>query len=326
MVGAERRSVAEACARVKTPPASVLVTGASGLLGANAVSVGSQRPRAVTAASRRALSAPEGVRAVGLDIQDETRVSDVLRTLQPAWVLHCAALTDVDACERDPERAHHINARATRSLAEAARDVGARVLYVSTDSVFDGQRGGYEESDPPSPINEYARSKLAGEEAVLAVSASNLVVRTNLYGWNAQPKKSLAEWVLGRLESGLEVPGFTDVVFAPLEASTLSGLLFDMMDRNLSGLYHLGSANAVTKYAFAQLVADAFGFDLNHVLGASVADVSFAAPRPRNTSLDSARCANALGRSLPTVAEGVRTMRDLQDAGWRATLKATVQP
>ena len=195
----------------------ILVTGASGLLGANLVLTALDRGMPVMAVSNRVPFRHPDAESASLDVRDADAVRAVVARVRPDVVVHTAALTDVDACEGDPALAHAVNAHAPGVLARAAAEAGARLVHVSTDAVFDGQRGGYTEADPTSPVNVYARTKLDGERAVLAASPDHLVVRTTLFGWNAQPKKSLAEWVLGRLDAGERVPGFTDAVFAPLE-------------------------------------------------------------------------------------------------------------
>jgi dTDP-4-dehydrorhamnose reductase len=136
--------------------------------------------------------------------------------MRPAWIVHCAAATNVDWCESHPVECMRVNAEAAGALARAARSIGARLVYISTDSVFDGVSGGYRETDPVSPVNHYARSKASGESAVLDEIPDALVLRTNIYGWNLQSKHSLAEWALARLEGGEVVPGFRDVSFSPL--------------------------------------------------------------------------------------------------------------
>ena len=305
---------------------TTLVTGASGLLGANLCLVAADRGHQVAAVSNQTpVHVSPGV-SVQLDLCEGEAVEEQISRLRPDLIVHCAALTDVDACETDRARAFAVNAEATRGLAHAAVRVGARMVTVSTDAVFDGEVGGYVEGDQTAPVNVYAESKLAGERGTLDASPDHLVVRTTLFGWNAQPKRSLAEWVLARLESGDRVPGFTDAVFAPLEASTLGGLLLDLAEGGATGVWHLGSCDGVTKYDFARTVATVFGFDPDRVDEARMHDVDFRAMRPPRTALDSRRAAAHLGRDLPTVADGIRRMRALRNSGWVDRLSASVTP
>jgi dTDP-4-dehydrorhamnose reductase len=195
------------------------------------------------------------------------------------------------------------------------------MVYVSTDAVYPGTRGGYGEDDETGPVNEYARSKLRGEDAVRAAGPRHLVVRANLFGWNAQPKQSLAEWVLARLEAGDDVPGFTDVWFNPLEAGTLAETLLDLAAGPRRGTVNAGAADRVSKHDFARTVAEVFGHDPARVRAASAAEVAFRAPRPRDTSMDVSRLAAWLGRTPPTVRAGVERFRRQRDGGFLDRLK-----
>lgn len=301
-----------------------LITGASGLLGANlALQWGEAGADLVGLYHTHPVRSP-GFAAYPVDLTDEAAVRAIVRATAPDWVVHCAAATDVDWCEAHPVAAHRINAEGAGVVAAAARDAGAGLIHISTDAVFDGARGGYSESDEPSPANAYARSKLAGERAVLAAHPAALVVRTTIFGWNAQPKRSLAEWALGRLEAGEDVPGWVDVFFNPLLVNDLADLLLAAMERGLRDVIHLAGGGALSKYAFAQAVARTFGYDEGRVRPTSVDDVSFAAPRPRNTTLAVDRACDALGRPMPTIEAGLARFKQLRDTGFVNRLKQFV--
>lgn len=300
----------------------LVVTGASGLLGASLCLLARERGLAVTALYGRHPFHAEGIDSRPLELADEAGMDAVLDEARPRWVVHCAAATGVDWCEDHPEDADRINADASGALARAAARVGAKLAYVSTDSVFDGERGGYTEDDEPAPLNAYARSKLRGEHRVREALSGALVLRTNLYGWNAQPKQSLGEWVLGRLEAGTPFPGFADVAFAPLLANDLAEMILGLLERGVAGTLHLAASDAVSKYDFARAIAEEFGHDPGLVTPARAADAAFRAPRPRDTSLAAARAAAALGRSMPTVRQGLGRFRALRDGGYVNLLKS----
>jgi dTDP-4-dehydrorhamnose reductase len=192
---------------------------------------------------------------------------------------------------------------------------------MSTDSVFDGQSGDYQESDAPRPLNHYAASKLAAEAVVQALLPDHLIVRANIFGWNAQPKSSLAEWVLGRLEAGEQVPGFTDAVFAPLLVNTLADIMLAMLMRPASGLYHVASRNAVSKYEFALTLATVFGLP-DGLVKPTLVGTSLKTLRPRNTTLDTRKFRRDIGIALPAVSEDVQRFRLLRDTGFVDRLKA----
>jgi dTDP-4-dehydrorhamnose reductase len=254
----------------------------------------------------------ESVRA---DLTDAAVVGELMRRWRPRWVLHCAALTDVDYCEDHPDEAERINVEMSRLLAEAAGQVGAGFAYISTDSVFDGKRGGYSEDDAPNPLNVYAATKLKGEEAVRSALPRALILRTNFYGWSLQHKQSLSEWVIERLEARDPFPGFQDVVFNPLLVNDLSSLVIEMMDRGLHGLYHLGCDRPCSKYEFAVALARVFGLDASIVVPGFLEARPMRATRPRSTWLRTDRVREALGRPVPGLEEGLRRLRHFRDTG-----------
>lgn len=299
----------------------ILVTGASGLLGANVVLSAQKRGRKVVGLYHRHAVHLPGTELVGADLTQESEIRRVFDYVRPTAVVHCAAATNVDWCEENPAEAHKINATVSAGIAENASRLGARLLYVSTDSVFDGTRGDYAEADRPSPVNIYAQTKLQGEQEVLSQWPEAAIARVNLYGWNAQNKQSLAEWILSQLLSGKTVTGFTDTIFCPILANDLAEILLAMLDRDLSGLYHVAGSEAVSKYEFARRVASAFGLNPAQVVPTLMAEARLKAPRPRNTSLRTEKICAALGRSMPDVDSGLRRFAQLQTEGYVERLK-----
>jgi dTDP-4-dehydrorhamnose reductase len=293
----------------------VLVTGASGLLGANLVLTLLDSGFDVAAASRRWLLRGTGIDAYRLDLDDPPVPEHLVAKVRPRWVIHCAALTDLDRCEDRPCEAERTNVDMSRRLAEAAARYGARFIYISTDSVFDGSRGGYSEADPPNPVNQYARSKLLGELAVREALPQSLIVRVNIFGWNAQPKRGLAEWILDQLEKSQPFPGFQDVVFNPLLVNDLGDILVRIMRSSLAGLFHLGSEEHWSKFEFARGIAEVFGLDPRLVRPAALAETPLRTPRPRITTLSTGRAQAALAMPMPSLWDSLERFRRFREAG-----------
>jgi dTDP-4-dehydrorhamnose reductase len=299
----------------------IAVTGALGLLGANLVVENATRGCRTLALARKEFPDWPLVQSACCDLRDVGRLSAILEQEQPASIVHCAALTNVDWCESNPEAAKELHVDVSRELAAIARQIGAKFVYISTDSVFDGETGGYFETDPTNPLNVYARTKLAGEVAVVEAYPDSLLIRTNLYGWNLQLKNSLAEWVLGKLESSTSFPGFQDVIFNPLLVNDLADLILEMLAGDFTGLYHVAASDACSKFEFAVRLASVFGLNGNLIQPASSADIHFKARRPGNTSLDTSRFVKALGRRTPTVLEGLQRFQGLRASGFVGRLK-----
>ncbi len=290
----------------------ILVTGASGLLGANFIQVARVAGRPLVAQFHQHPIEDPGMTSIAADLTDAGAVVGLFEQARPAWVVHCAAAANVDWCEQNPDQAHRINVEASRKVAREARRAGARLVHISTDTVFDGVHGSYAEDDLVSPINVYARTKADAEIAVCQELGSALIVRTTFYGSTPQPKPNVGEWLVNELSAGRSVMGFTDMIFSPLLVDQLSGLLLEMMDRCAPGVYHVAASDSCTKYDFARRMARAFRLDESLVRPLTCDEVPRPARRPRNVSLDTGKIGRALGRKMPTVDEGIAAFRDLR--------------
>jgi dTDP-4-dehydrorhamnose reductase len=230
-------------------------------------------------------------------------------------------LANLDACEAEPERAVQLNTELPGRLAEyvargGARPGAMRLVHISTDSVFDGQRGGYREEDATNPLGIYAQTKLAGERAVLDANPEAIVARVNLFGWGITGRRSLAEFFYNNLTAGNRVMGFTDVYFCPILANDSAGVLEKMLSLRLSGLYHLVGADCLTKYDFGIAVARLFGLDERLVQPASLQQGGLRAARSPKLSLSTEKLAQALGESLPNLSTGLEHLYTLYQQGY----------
>lgn len=301
--------------------ARILVTGASGLLGSNLVLEAAGRHETVAVTHTHPVRL-EGIVVLQTDLSTARGAEAAVRKARPEWVIHCAAATNLDACEADPALAFRLNRDMAGAVAAAARGMGARLMHISTDAVFDGEIGGYNEEAAPRPINVYGRSKLAGEEAVREAHPQAAIVRTNLYGWNAQAKVSLAEWFLSNLAAGRRCLGFTDVFFTPLLVNDLARVLLDMLEAELQGVFHVAGEECLSKHAFGQRVARVFGLEESLIDPGRVEQANLAAPRPKRLCLNSGRIEQALGIRLPSADAGLLRFRQLREQGFVQRLKA----
>lgn len=308
-------------------PVRILITGASGLLGLNlALSAAGAHEIFGVTHHHRLHNAPFHV--LQADLLAPGALERLLDTVQPDYVIHCAALANLDDCEADPDLAHRLNAELPGRLAALVAKGGARVeptrlVHISTDAVFDGVRGDYDEQDAPNPLGVYARTKLAGEQAVAAANPQAIIARVNLFGWSLMGRRSLAEFFFNNLSAGKQVMGFTDVYFCPLLANDLAGLLVGMLEKRLSGVYHVVSRTATSKYDFGVAVARRFGLDENLITPALVAASGLKAARSPNLNLRTVRLQAALGEeTLPSWQEGLARFYELYRRGYPQMLKA----
>ncbi len=236
----------------------ILVTGASGLLGINLALEASRDHQVFGLVNDHRLHTA-AFQVVDGDLLIPGTAERLLDEIQPDWVIHCAALANLDACEADPARARQLNTEVPRLLAELVGRGGARLLHVSTDAVFDGLRGDYTEEDIPSPVGVYSQTKLAAEQAVSQANPQAIIARVNLFGYSLTSKRSLGEFFLYNLQAGKQVMGFTDVIFCPLLANDLAQIFIEMLTLELTGLYHVVSSDYLSKYEFGVRLARCFG-------------------------------------------------------------------
>jgi len=238
-----------------------------------------------------------------------------IATLAADVIIHCAALADIDQAEQHPQLAEKLNTQVPGVIGQAAKACGAQLVHISTDSVFDGKRGDYRETDAPNPINTYARTKLAGEQAVAAAYPEALIARVNFYGWSASGQRSLAEFFYYHLRTEQTVNGFTDVFFSPLYVNHLAQLLLLMVEKGLSSLYHVFSPQATSKYAFGVSLARQFELDESLINPVSFADAGLSTPRPLNLSMNTDKLQAELDAPLPSEQAGLQALYEDALAG-----------
>lgn len=284
----------------------ILITGGSGLLGSSVVAAASRSYDVTTTYHSNPVSFT-GTNCIEVDLTDDEQY-DIFASSDIDAIVHCAALTDVDQCEEQPSVAYSHNVDVTQMLVDIAADADARFVYISTDAVFNGKGQFYAESDEPDPINVYGETKREAERRVLSAHHDSVVVRTNIYGWNMTNSQSLAEWILGRLRDDRTVPGFASVYFTPIYTGHLADCILELLERDLSGIYHVTGTERCSKYEFARIVAEVFDLETSLVTKASISDQELSAPRGRDTSLSTDKAQRVLNCTLPDVRTGVQRM------------------
>jgi dTDP-4-dehydrorhamnose reductase len=281
----------------------VLITGASGLLGVN-LALEAAKDHTVTGQINELFLKGAPFEQISGDLLKPGAVDSLLDAAQPDWVIHCAALADIDACESNPTLAEQLNAELPRKFAKSCRG-RAKLVYISTDAVFDGTRDEYFEEDVPNPRSVYALTKLAGERNVMQNYPEAIVARINLFGWSIYGNRSLAEWFFYNLQAGNSVKGFTDVFFCTQLVNDLAGVLFQMLSQNLSGLFHVVGADCVSKYEFACEIARKLGIAENMVAPIRVEEFGLKAARSNNLRLNTDKLKKVLHTSIPRLSTGL---------------------
>lgn len=267
----------------------VLVTGASGQLGAYVVRNYLQRDGSIIAWSGRNSGEVLGVPLQPVELARAEEIKRNLNAAQPDVIIHCAAMSAVGEAFQNPAQAATINTAATAQLAEWATNQDCRLIYISTDMVFDGEKGNYREQDAAQPLSCYGRTKLDGEALVLA-SPRGLVMRVSLlYGTSLVGRPTFIEQLLASLREGKPFRLFDDEWRTPLDLATAAAAIATAAESDTSGLLHLGGATKLTRYEMGLRIAKAAGIQTQSIETASRLSVAGAEPRPKDLSLDSSR-------------------------------------
>jgi dTDP-4-dehydrorhamnose reductase len=272
----------------------VLITGAGGMVG-----------RALTEHCRARGDEVAAFDHPGLDIADERAVREAFAGARPDAAINCAAWTDVDGCELDPQRAFLVNSKGVEILATASRAAGAVFVTISTDYVFDGRKaeGFYTQRDDPHPLSAYGASKLEGERRAQIASARTVVVRS---GWMFGPggNNFLAQ-AARRARRGEAMRAISDAYGTPTYAPDLAARLRELAEMDLPGVYHVVNSGEGASYeTFAREAARAAGVAEARIESVAMDSLKRLAPRPRNSRL----------RCLLSEAVGLAPLRDWREA------------
>ncbi|HET7755163.1 MAG TPA: SDR family oxidoreductase [Anaeromyxobacteraceae bacterium] len=275
------------------------MTGANGLVGAEAVAILRDRHDVLAIGRGPSRIGAGSYTWLDADLGDGRSVEEALRQFGAEAVLHAGAMTDVDGCEREAARAWAVNVGGSEQVARACGDLGARLVAVSTDYVFDGTGGPYGEDDVPNARGVYARTKRAGEEAALILAPGCAVARVAVvYSGRPGAKPTFATQIVEKLSRGEPVKAFSDQWVSPTHARNAAEMLVELLlERDFRGVLHTCGATVLDRVDFAHRVARRFGL-AGEIVPVRTADVKLPAPRPLRGGLRVDRAA-ALLRAKP---------------------------
>ncbi|HUU46363.1 MAG TPA: SDR family oxidoreductase [Acidobacteriota bacterium] len=294
----------------------VAVTGAAGLLGWSLVRVLSERGHTVVAGvHRRSLAGSGDLTVCALDLTDDDSIGRFVEAVSADCLIHAAAMTHVDRCETEPALAERLNAIATTRLVDAVDDSDTRIVYVSTDFVFDGEGGPYVEDDPVHPLNVYGRTKLAGEEAVRRADDRHAIVRAaGFLGVGDPEHPTFVETMLASMKANPPLCAAGDQRSNITPVGYLAAALVEIAERALGGTWHVAGREVVSRYELARRLAV-----LWHLPESSVQDMPYAAlDRPARRPLNGGLCVDKAAARLRVTAPSL----DESLATWKCELDA----
>lgn len=291
----------------------VLVTGANGLLGQKIIYLLKSRKDIDLIATGRGgnrLSELDNYNYHDIDITDSQTISNLIKIQSPDSIIHCAAMTNVDACELEKEKCWLINVEAVEFIAKAAEKINAHLLHISTDFVFDGKNGPYSETDQPNPLHYYATSKLASEQVVKDNCSKWSIARTIIiYGITDNMSRSnLVLWSKGEIEKGNTINVINDQFRSPTLAEDLAAGCVSIIDKQALGLYHLSGPKTYSIIDLVYQVADFYNLDKSFIKPINTASLNQPAKRPLITGFDISKAKKDLDYDPVDFKEGILIM------------------
>jgi len=294
----------------------VLLVGGSGMLGSNIV-VSNPGFELYPTYLRNPIAHP---RALPLDITDRDGVLKRVEAIRPDAIVHAGGMTKPTDCEKEPALARRVNVEGTAHLVEAARGVGARFIFLSSDLVFDGSAERYDEDSPTHPLSVYGHTKVEGEELVRAGSNDFAIVRTTvMYGWSSRYTESMAEWILRGLQGDHELNMYHDQYRQFILINDLVAAIFELiqMETPLNETILVAGPELLSRYEFAQRLARTFGLPEAGIRSISFDSTPQAAFTPKRLRLDTSKAARLLKTPLRGIDDGLRAMVTLAGEGYR---------
>jgi dTDP-4-dehydrorhamnose reductase len=299
-------------ANLKLHKDKAMIFGANGLLGQKLVQAFSEKYD-VFAAGRQPKPALdfEQLQYLECDIVNRAAVRKAIRDIKPKVVVNAAAYTNVDGCEEHREECWNVNVHGVENLALAAKSIDAWLIHISTDYLFDGKAGAqYCEDAKPNPLSYYGRSKLAGENAVIASGVEYTILRTMiLYGTGRGLRPNFAAWLVDKLSKGETVKIVDDQFGHPTLADDLAKAILRIAELRKTGVFHVCGADYLSRFDFAIKLAQIFGFDVGLIQRAKTADLNQKAARPLHSHFDLSKTTRELGIELCGVEEGLKIFK-----------------
>ena len=278
----------------------ILLTGANGLLGRHLVKKLAEKGYEVIATAKgesKINSIGNGkVKFLSLDITDGAAVNKLMNEVKPDVLLHTAAMTQVDVCELNKIDCWNTNVTATRFLIDSAKETKSRIIFISTDFVFDGLHGPYKEEDEPNPVNYYGSSKLAAEKAVIQSGLDWAIVRTVLVVGNTEDgqRQNILTWVKEKLEKGETIKVVDDQVRTPTYVEDLADGIILILEKKSKGIVHIAGKDTLTPYQIARQTAEFLKLNSKLIEKSDASNFTQAALRPPTTGFKIDKAKNEL--------------------------------
>ena len=236
--------------------------------------------------------------SLNIDVTDRGALYDIILNKSPDYLINCAAVTNVDACERDKELAYNVNVNGIKNIISSTSQ-HTKIIHISSDYIFDGNKELYTEIDHPNPLCYYGKTKLESENILRGSNRNYLIIRTSVIFGGSQ--NNFYRWVLESLRNGENISVVTDQTSNPTWTWSLSEAIYKAIINNLKGVYHYAGEEILSRYEFAKKIAKINNLDLNKITPILTADLEQVADRPKFSSLSTEKIKEEIDIEHPTL-------------------------
>lgn len=300
---------------------TTLITGGTGLMAVNWAAIAPNRQQLFLLQHKRSLELC-GVQSCHFNLENKVAIAEALRKINPDFVVHAAGMTNIEQCEENQELAYFTNTTLAANIAEVCASLNIKLVHISTDHLFDGNVAKRSESESPQPLNQYAKTKAQAEAAVTDLNNEALVIRTNIFGWGTSYRISFSDFIIENLRARKTITLFEDVYFSPILVAHLARIVGDLLESNATGIVNIASSERISKFDFGILLAESFGLDASYICRGSLEDNPALVTRPKDMSLSTRKLSSILGRSAPSIKDGLLELKRQEELGTKEELRA----
>ena len=246
-----------------------------------------------------------GTKGLVVNLNSVESICRTIENIRPDLVIHTAALTNIEICERKPELAYHVNVNLSVNIAKACHQYGIQLVLISSDHVFSGKSSMVDETETPCPLNNYALTKVKAEQLVMDIHSDSLVVRTNFYGWGTSYRRSFSDLILEHLTKREGIVLFDNVYYTPILIQSLAEAVHELIDIQAKGIINVVGDEKISKFEFGLKLAKQFNLNAKFICPGLLEDKTSLVQRPHDMSLSNNKIIGLLGRGFGTVDEGI---------------------
>ncbi|MDD5531066.1 MAG: SDR family oxidoreductase [bacterium] len=248
---------------------------------------------------------------VCMDVRKPEQINNVFKLSYPDWIIHTAGITNVDSVEKNPKNSYEINVKGTKNILEECKKYNTKIIYLSSNAVFDGKNPPYKEEDEVNPVNQYGMQKVECENIIKKSKSDYVIIRPILmYGWNESFERlNPVTWQIQRLMQSEQIRMVDDIYTQPLYSVACAEAIWKIIELNQSGTFHIAGKDVVTRYDFALKIAEIFGLNKSLIVPVKSAFFKSIAPRPENTSYVTKKIQRELKITPVGIEEGLTSMK-----------------